>query len=381
MLAIIKLFQDRYENVRFILTSWYPERVRQLLSRIDGNFMAIRKEGIFDNPLELLKSDLFVTCGDVSISESVVSFLPLYYAIRICTAKLLGRKVILLGTEAEKITKRINLFALKYLIGKTADYCIVRNEESFDNLKNIPVREPALLLGCEPSLTLLDSHLEGFEYRNDRISDSKLRVGFGLRDFFSKPFRINLVKMRLERSDVPEGEIADEMKQIIDFTAKIGDYLIEQYDAQLIFIPHHYLPKKYKVILSDSEIAEMVIAKLRNPKDVVLIENNLHPFTVLSIYKKLDLVFSMRHHTNSFACHYHVPTFGYAIYEKIFSFFRHIGKEDMLIDPFQDDLDEIKARIDKAIDEKEKIAGELEEALNRLRNHMNEALDIALKEE
>lgn len=381
MLAIIKLFQQRYENPRFIFTSWYPGRVREILSRIEGNFLAVRKESIFDNPLEILRSDIFVLCGDVSISETVVSFLPIYYAIRIATAKLLGKKVILLGIEAETIRKKMNLLAIKYLIGKTADFQIARNEESYENLKKMQVPESALLLGCEPSLTLLDSHCEGFEYENGAISDTKLRVGFGIRDFFSAPFKLNLLKMKLERRDVSTGELTDQMKCIIDFTARIGNYLIEEYDAQLIFIPHHYLPEGERVIMTDREVAEMVIAKLRDPKDVVILEENLHPFTVLSFYKRLDLVFSMRHHTNSFACHHHVPTFGYAIAEKIFSFFKHIGKEDMLIDPMDGDFDGLQAKIDRAIREKERIAGELKNSLAVLRSHMDQALDIALKEE
>ncbi|MBI3928397.1 MAG: polysaccharide pyruvyl transferase family protein [Armatimonadetes bacterium] len=378
MLAIIKLFQSRYRDVRFILTSWYPERVRQLLSRIGGNFAAVRRESILSDPREIRQADFFVICGDVSMSETVVTFLPLHYGIRVLTARLLGTRTLLLGIEAEKIRKWYNLWAIKHLIGNQAVRYILRNEQSYENLRKLPVDPSTLLLGCEPSLMLPDSCCQGFEYGNGRLSGSKLRVGFGLRDHFTQPFRVNLLKGTLERRDASPGQIPVAMRRIIDFTARVGDYLVEKHSAQLIFIPHHHLEGKDRVIMTDREIAERVIGKMRAPRDVVLIEDHLHPFTVLDLYRKLDLAISMRHHTNSFACYHRVPTLGYGISEKMVNFFHQVGKEDMLLDPLSEDFEKVQERIDRAIGDREKISADLGHALGDLRSQMSSALDRAL---
>jgi len=381
MLSIIKMFQDRYEDVRFIIASWYPDRIRELLTPLGGDFtvFSLKRESILANPVLIAKADVFVICGDVSVSETVVSFLPMYYAIRTIAPRLLGKRVIFLGIEAEKVNRWMNIFALKCLIGWTTDYHILRNERSLDNLRHFFFGKNALLLGCEPSLTLSPEHLKGFECHDDRISDSKLLVGFGIRDFFSTSLKLNITKMKLRRRDVPTGLITKKMVQIIRFTASIADYLIEKYDAQPVFVPHHFLPKHDRVILPDCDIAEMIIKEMKRPDDAVILKNNLHPFQIINFYKRLDLVFSMRHHTNAFAYYNAVPTFGYGISEKIFNFFDEIGQNNMLIDPYRPEMSEIKSRIDEVLRNKAKISKKLKAEILKFRQNMNQALDMALK--
>lgn len=381
MLSIIKMFQDRYEDVHFIIASWYPDRIRELLAPLGGDFtvFSFKRESILANPVSIAKADVFVICGDVSISETVVSFLPMYYAMRTITPRLLGKRVIFLGIEAEKINRWINIFALKRLIRWTTDYHVLRNERSLANLSHFSFEEKSLLLGCEPSLTLLPEHLIGFEYHDERVSDSKLLVGFGIRDFFSTSLKLNIINMKLRRRDVSTGLITKKMGQIIRFTAAIADYLIEEYDAQPVFIPHHFLPKRDRVILPDCDIAEMIINEMKNPGGAVILKNNLHPFQIINFYKRLDLVFSMRHHSNAFAYYHGVPTFGYGISEKIFNFFDEIGQNKMLIDPYKPEMSEIKSRIDEVFRNKAKISKKLKVEIVKFKRQMNQAFDTVLK--
>jgi len=382
MLSIIKMFQDRYEDVHFIIASWCPDRIRELLVSLGGDFtvFSIERESILANPVSIAKADIFVICGDVSISETVISFLPTYYAVRTIAPRLFGRRVIFLGIEAERVNRWMNIFSLNHLIGWSTNYHILRNERSLSNLTHFSFGEKSLLLGCEPSLTLLPEHLKGFEYHDDRVSDSKLLVGFGIRDIFSTSLKLNITKMKLRRRDVPAGLITKKMRQIIKFTALIADYLIEKYCAQPIFIPHHFLPTRDRVILPDCDIAEMIIKEMKKPDNAVILKNNLHPFQIINFYKRLDLVFSMRHHTNAFAYYNAVPTFGYGISEKIFNFFDEIGQNNMLIDPYKPEMSEIKSRIDEVLRNKAKISKKLKAEIVKFREQMNQALDTALKE-
>lgn len=381
MLSIIKMFQDRYEDVHFIINSWHPARTRELLAPLGGDFtvFSLMRESIFANPVSIAKADIFVICGDVSISETVVSFLPMYYAMRTVAPRIFGKRVLFLGIEAEEIKRWMNIFALKCLIGWTTDYHVLRNERSLGNLRHFSLVEKSLLLGCEPSLMLSPEHLKGFECDDHRVSDSKLLVGFGVRDFFSTSLKLDIAKMRLRRRDVPTGRITKKMRQIIRFTASIADYLTEEYDAQVVFIPHHFLPKRDCVILPDSDIAEMIINEMKKPNDAVILKNNLHPFQVINFYKRLDLVFSMRHHSNAFAYYNAVPTFGYGISEKIFNFFNEIGQSNMLIDPYKSEMSEIKLRIDKVLRSKTEISKKLKAEIAKSKQHMIQALDTALK--
>lgn len=381
MLSIIKMFQDRYEDVHFIINSWNTDRIQELLIQLDDDFsnFTLMRERILADPSPIAEADIFIICGDVSISETVVSFLPVYYAIRTIFPRLLNKRVIFLGIEAEKVKKWMNIVALKYLIRRTTDYHVLRNEMSLNNLKHFPFREDVLLLGCEPSLMLSSEHLKGFEYHDHRISNSKFLVGFGVRDLFSTPFKLDILNLKLRRRDVPTGCITNEMRQIINFTASVADYLVKKYDAQPVFIPHHFLPKDERVILPDSEIAEMIIREMKTPHEAVILKNNLHPFQVINFYKRLDLVFSMRHHTNAFAYLNAIPTFGYGISEKIFNFFHEIDQKKMLIDPHAPEINEIKSRIDTVILNKKKISEKLRVEIEKAKRRMIYVFDKSLQ--
>jgi polysaccharide pyruvyl transferase WcaK-like protein len=377
-LAIIKLFQRRYRHVHFLVSAWYPNRMRELLSRVPGDFAFVKQESLLDNPLHIARSDFFVICGDVSISETVVSFLPLYYALRTATANAVGRKVLFLGIEAEKIGRLSNRYSLKWLVDRPSNTLALRNEESLANLNRIPIRRARLLLGCEPTLSLEKDDVQGFEYEGGHFSPSKLRVGFGIRDHFTQPFKVNLLRGKLTRRDVQTQEAGDVMRRITEFTAQIADHMAEMYDAQIIFVPHHYLPEGERVIRPDSEVAQMMIERMQVAKEVVIVEDCLHPFTVVNLYRDLDMVFSMRHHSNSFGYLNHVPTFGYDIYPKIRAFFKQIGREDMLLDPFATDLSETYEKIDRVVRNRQSISSELKTGLDFLRGQNAAAMEIAL---
>lgn len=377
-LAIIKLFQRRYGDVRFLVSAWYPNRIRELLSRVSGEFVFLKQESLLANPLHIVEADFFVICGDVSISETVVSFLPLYYALRTATANLAGRGVIFLGIEAENVCRLSNLYSLKWLVDRPSNTLVLRNEESLYNLNRIPMRHARLVIGCDPTLSLEKNDIQGFEYAGGHFSASKLRVGFGVRDHFTHPFQVNLLSGKLTRSYIHNLEASAVMRRVTEFTARIADHMAEQYDAQIIFVPHHYLPEGERVIRPDNEVAQGMIEHMRVAKDVIVIEDSLHPFTVVNLYGGLDIVFSMRHHSNCFAYLNHVPTFGYDIYHKIRAFFKQIGREDMLLDPFATDLSETYTKICRVVRNRQSISGELKTGLDFLRGQNAKALAIAL---
>ncbi len=377
-LAIIKIFQRRYRAVRFIVSAWYPDRMRKLLSRLPGDFSVIKQERLLDNPFAIARADFFVICGDVSISETVVSFLPLYYALRTATANLVGRSVVFLGIEAEKISRQSNLLSLKLLVDRPANALLFRNKESFSNASQLPIQRARMTVGTEPALTLKKEDLQGFDDSTVLLSPSKLRVGFGIRDHFTQPFRVNFFRGTMTRRDKHAAETREAMERIIEYTAHIANYMAEVHDAQIVFVPHHYLPENERVIRPDREIAQMIIERLRVAKDVVITEDSLHPFTVINLYGQLDMVFSMRHHTNAFAFLNHVPTFGYGVYGKIDAFFKQIGHEDMLLNPFASDMADTYEKIDTVVQNRTSISNQLKSRLALLQNQLSTALDIAL---
>ena len=63
--------------------------------------------------------------------------------------------------------------------------------------------------------------------------------------------------------------------------------------------------------------------------------------------------------------------------EKIFSFFKHVGREDMILDPYADDFAPVEEKIDWAFANRDEISSGLSEQLVRLRKHMTDSMDQA----
>lgn len=380
MLAIIQILQKRYSNTRFIISSWYLPRISKLISQTDGDFIFIRKESIFANPLDLIKSHFFIVCGDIPVNEKLILFFPLYFSIRSMIARVFRNKVVLLGTGANRINHPLNLFAVKHILTRSINYFIARDEISLNNLKELSFGESRLLAGSETCLLLDKETLPGYAYNNPHISDTKLLVGFAVRDLFDGPFILNILTRKLKRRDADYGEITAKMAKIIDFMAMIADYLTEKHNAQLLFIPHHYLPVEEKVILNDEDIAALIINRMNSAADTIILDSELHPFTLMNIYRRFDLVFSMRHHASSFSCFHGIPNFGIASDKKILNFYGHIDKKEFILDPLKYDKDKIFANIETVLCNKKHVSEGFKNSIRSLQSTMATSLDTVFKD-
>src|SRR5262249_62253299 len=128
-LALIRMFQQRWPRARFVLSAWRPERVRRLVAELPGDFRVIRQAIPLDRPRELRAADLFVVCGDVALTETVIPLLPNYWAARALWARLLGAQVLFLGIEAEPINRWLNRWVIRRVLNRIVRYYVPRNED------------------------------------------------------------------------------------------------------------------------------------------------------------------------------------------------------------------------------------------------------------
>lgn len=375
LLSIIQTLERRYEDARFVVTSWYPDRIRDILAPLGRRGDVVRREGVFADPRQIAGADLLVVCGDVAITESVVPMLPFYNGLRTLTAGVLGTPALFLGIEAETVRRPMNRLALRHLIDRRRVVLVPRNRQSEDILNAFPVEKARVLPGCDPVLMLRPEDVAGFDEPLAGVSETRPLVGFGVRDFFSRPLRIDWRTGRLVRSDAPPGQVTLEMERMIDFTAKAADTVVSRYGAQAVFIPHHNLPEGERVILPDRVIADRIVQRMKHPDGAVILEDDLHPYRLIHFYGRLRLVFSMRHHANAFALVHQIPTFGYAISEKLVAFFEELGQADMLLDPLSRDFAPAEAKIDRVLTQGEEHSQALARGLANWRTRMNAALD------
>ena len=378
-LALVRMFQQRWPRARFVLSAWRPERVRRLVADLPGDFRVIRQTIPLDRPRELRAADLFVVCGDVALTETVIPLLPNYWAARALWARLFGAQVVFLGIEAEPINRWLNRGVIRRVLNRTVRYYVPRNEDSRAILAGLSADPGLLLLGCEPALMIADDDLIPFPAPPMDRDGAERLVGFAVRDHFSKPLRLEWRRARLRRRDARPGHLSRTMQKTVRYLARLADRLVERHGARIVFIPHHRLTGEEKVILTDAEVARRIIKEMRYPEATAILPEDLHPFAVMNAYRQLDLVVSMRHHANSFAYRFGVPTIGCAVSEKIVRHFRHVGQESLLVDPRDPDPVPGERAVDLAVLNHEALSEELRARLPGAQAAMNRAMDVVVR--
>lgn len=379
-LAVIPFFQERWGmETRFILAAWDPARMRDLLRGLPGDFEVVKQTVPFDRPSLVRRSDLFVVCGDVALTETVIPILPCYWTFKSLWARLFGARVLFLGVDAEPLRRRLNRWAIRLVLDRVVEHYLVRNEEARGHLLEITRRPDRIILGCEPALLIEDRYLDLFPAPPIERRGAKLAVGLGIRDFFSEPLRLNPLRLKLTRRDARPGQLSDRMKQTVARLAHIADRLAEKHDARLFVVPHHALHESKKVILSDREMAEHLRAAMRHPDRLEVLPENLHPYAAMNFYRRCDLVVSMRHHTSSFAFRFGVPAIGLGVSEKIKGHFRLVGQPELLLDPGDPDPSSADRVVDDAVVRRTELSRGLLLRLPALQNEMKQALDVAIR--
>ena len=272
----------------------------------------------------------------------------------------------------------MNRWAIRWLLTPCVRAYVLRNQASHATLAGLAADPAVLLLGCEPALMIADDDLEQVPGPVLDRGGAELLVGFGVRDHFAEPLRLDVRRARLHRRDARPGELSATMQQTVRFLAHQADLLIERFGARVVFIPHHCLAGQDKVILTDLEISQRIVQGMRRPEGTTILPEAMHPFAVMNVYRQLDLVVSMRHHANAFAYCFGVPTIGCAISEKVVRHFRAVEQEALLVDPLDPDLGKAERVVDYAIRNRRVLSDELHKHLLASQADMNRALDALM---
>jgi len=287
---------------------------------------------------EYHKSDLIVDLsGDTISDKGTYSFISLFGIL----IGILLKKKIAIYSQSIGPFKEITMPIARFALNK-ADLIVVREKVTKDYLKEIGVSNPSTHLAAEIAFLLEPAppkkvH-EIFLKENMDKKNGPL-IGIGASVFIYEAFK-------------------SKKNVYVTLMANIADYLIEKFNAQVVFISHVIIPPKsgYR---DDRSVAKEIYQLARNKNRIKLIKGDYSPEELKGIIGRCDLFIGARMHSNIASISMHVPTVALAWSHKYHGIMKMVEQEKYVCDIRTTTFDELVAKIDGAWSNREEIIKKL----------------------
>ena len=260
------------------------------------------------------KTRLYINGGG-SLMQDVTSHRSLwFYLFTIFWAKKLGNKVMMYGCGIGPITSPANRRRASRVLQKSVDAITLRDTHSKDELDDMGVTKPEIILSADPTVILPPAPEQAIDgiLESQGIDPKGNYIGFALR---------------------PWPGFEDKASVF----ASAADYAYEQYGLTPVFLP---IERRLDVA------AARTAAQYMKAPHYILSETGSSSHTI-GLFARMQAVVSMRLHALVFSAGQGVPLVGVVYDQKISSFLSYIG-QDLYTDLSQVTAETLKGYIDAA---------------------------------
>jgi polysaccharide pyruvyl transferase CsaB len=235
------------------------------------------------------------------------------------------------------VNKQINKKLMKWILNKV-DLITVRDSSSKELLENLGVLKPSIYVNSDPVFLLkkknIDSAIDSRPFIQKLInSDDRPLIGVSVREY--------------------KDSEADS-KRIF---ARAADYLIENYQAKIIFLPFKFD--------EDVHISEEILSLMKNKAEVLKIK--LEPEELLFVLSRLSLVVGVRLHSIIFSSMANIPFIAFNYDPKVKYFVEDLGLSELLLEIDENvSLKNIQEKIEYIRENNDKIKDILLKKVNNL---------------
>ncbi len=153
----------------------------------------------------------------------------------------------------------------------------------------------------------------------------------------------------------------------IDRMARIADHLVEEHDAQIVFVSMH--PQQ------DDPIAALLEDAMQRGDRVLPIPGDLTPSTIRAAIGELDLMIGTRLHTLIFAACENVPFVALAYDDKVAGYAEALGLRAQVLEHHDWTADAILDRVEATLADAEAVRQALADGVPRLVERARQGLD------
>jgi len=331
--SMVRAFKEKIPQIKIVVLSHSPLQTSQTYQ-----IKAINRLHLIDIMRCLRDTNLFISGGGGLIQDSTgKGWSILYYLGLILVAKIVKVPVMIYAQGIGPVNKRINKKLIKWILNKV-DLITVRDNSSKELLENLGVSGPSIYVNSDPVFLLKKKNINHviniYPYIRELINpDVRPLIGVSVREYKSN---------------------GSDSKRIF---AQAADYLIENYQAKIIFLPFQFD--------EDVHISEKILSLMKNQADVL--KTKLEPEELLSLISQLSLVVGVRLHSIIFSSMANIPFVALNYDPKVKYFVEDLGLSELLLEIDEDiSLKNIQEKIEYVRENNDKIKDILLEKVNNL---------------
>jgi polysaccharide pyruvyl transferase CsaB len=331
--SMVRAFKEKIPQVKIAVLSHNPLQTSQTYK-----VKAINRLHLIKIIRCLRNVNLFISGGGGLLQDSTgKGWSILYYLGLILITKIVKVPVMIYAQGIGPINKKINKLLIKWILNKV-NLITVRDNHSKKLLNNLGVSGPSIYVNSDPVFLLkkknINHIIDNHPYIQKLInSDNRPLIGISVRECKSN---------------------GSDSKRIF---AQAADYLIENYQAKIIFLPFQFD--------EDVHINEEILSLMKNKAEVLKIK--LEPEELLSVLSQLSLVVGVRFHSIVFSSMANIPFIAFNYDPKVRYFVEDLGLSELLLEIDEDaSLKNFQEKIEYVIENNDKIKDILLEKANNL---------------
>jgi len=172
---------------------------------------------------------------------------------------------------------------------------------------------------------------------------------------------------------------AETENHYVNVMAQLSDFLIENLNSELVFVPYEFPYKSAAMRYDDRFVARMVYTKAKNRHRIKLIENEYDPQELKALTQIFDLFIGCRFHSIVAATSMCVPTIAIGWSHKYLETMELLGQAKYVCDYRDLSLNRLTNLVNDALYRRKEIKKELEAKLKEVENSAFESAKLVAK--
>ncbi len=341
LMSIINDLKSKNDDLKIVVLSKKPRETE----RIYG-VSAVDRHNVLSVLKALKNTKMLISGGGTLIQDATSTKSLIYYLAIIKMALLFKKKVMLYANGIGPLNLRKNRRLTKMVLDKV-DLITLRDEISYELLKEIGVKSPKIEVTADPAFGI------GVEKKDeDILSYNNIPT--------DKP--LMMVSVRPYKNAV--GNFSDVVSEGLD-------YAYQKYGVTSVFLPMQ--------TKTDEEISEEIRAKMKEESYIIKADYDIP--RLLSIMSQMKICVGMRLHTLIYSAVSCVPLVGLVYDPKINGFLDYIGIDNYLSAETLN-IEDFKKAIDKSFEnfemQKEKLEEKRKELMEKAKRNSYLATELLL---